>query len=66
MANFANVPCAFLDCRSDPSCHQEVQEHLVRDQQARRLQEPGRGHLHRLWRGQDRGSLAASSGKLLI
>ena len=41
---------------TDPWCdahhHQEVQEHPVRHQQTRRLQEPSLRYLHRLWRGQ--------------
>merc|ERR1712079_188339 len=43
------------------SDNQEVQEHPVCDQQARRLQEPRLGHLHRVRRGQDRGPVPASA-----
>merc|ERR1719322_668042 len=43
------------------SNYQEVQEHPVCDQQARRLQEPRLGHLHRVRRSQDRGSVPASA-----
>merc|ERR1719430_2395181 len=43
------------------SDYQEVQEHPVCDQQARRLQEPRLGHLHRVRRGQDRGPVPASA-----
>lgn len=40
-------------CERHQSCyHPEIEEHSVRNQQARRLQKPGFRHLHRLWRSQ--------------
>merc|ERR1712107_857465 len=41
-------------CWSVQGDHPQGQEHLVCDQQARRVQEPRQRHLHRLRRGQDR------------
>ena len=44
------------------SCHhQKIQEHFVRDPEAGCVQEPSLGHLHRVRRGQDRGSVSAGA-----
>merc|ERR1719323_2040527 len=44
------------------SCHhQKIQEYFVRDPEAGCVQEPSLGHLHRVWRGKDRGSVSAGA-----
>merc|ERR1739844_514060 len=48
-------------CWCCPSHHQKIEKHSVCNCQARCLQEPSKRHLHCVWRGQNRRSLAKCS-----